>query len=163
MQVRPVETANETFGESCPWGFILGRKRQKRGKCGESFPRQRAQVQTDGGIWVRGKYIFEMTCRHSVNQCFVPWMKTLFGVLENRFQSFVHSKALSRVSPVRAARWPSTSGATTRSSIAAQRACESESIKTNQHKFNILWISGPHSQVARTSRRSSWKAKEHPT
>ena len=85
----------------------------------------------------RRKYIFEITCRHSVNQCFVPWMKTLFGVLENRFQSFVHSKALSRVSPVRAARWPSTSGATTRSSIAAQRACESESIKTNQHNYEF--------------------------
>ena len=91
MQVRPVETANETFGESCPWGFILGRKRQKRGKCGESFPRQRAQVQTDGGIWVRGKYINEMICRHSVNQCFVPWMKTLFGALENRSDSVLTS------------------------------------------------------------------------
>ena len=91
MQVRPVKTANETFGESCPWGFILGRKRQKRGKCGESFPSQRAQVQTDGGIWVRGKYISEMFCRHSVNQCSVPWMKTLFGALENRSDSVLTS------------------------------------------------------------------------
>ena len=37
-------------------------------------------------------YLF-MTFRPSVNQCFVPWTKTLFGDLENRsFVSFFHNQ-----------------------------------------------------------------------
>ena len=66
LQVRPNQTAAETYRKPCSWGFALawchwGGKPQEGEKCWKSFPSERAQVQTYCKIKLKKKkYICEL-------------------------------------------------------------------------------------------------------
>ena len=113
-----------------------------------------------------------MIDRHSGNRYFVPCARNSFGALESRlaYSAFpwhfvwllsnlllsllFWAIILSRDFLVKGARWPSTSGVTTRSSTTAQKACESSKSMKSFHElyFDHVWIC--NIQVA-----SIWKGR----
>ena len=75
--------------------FRLGKKATKGGEMWRKFsPSKGTSSDRRWDFTERRKNIFEITCRHSVNQCFVPWMRTLFGDLESRSGSFLTANEL---------------------------------------------------------------------